>query len=116
MGGRGHVRALSHSPSPEWKLAQKSAARQNTPMRVLVLGIDTLVLIAMLLQMYSGIVMSRHVFSYLRIEGGMMLARAAAYSRRLLGVCLDEPSSWAALEHVDGNGKKTVWAGKAIER
>lgn len=40
-----------------------------------MLGIDTLVLITMLLQMYSGIVMSRHVFSFLRIEGGMMLAR-----------------------------------------
>ena len=46
-----------------------------TPMRALMLGIDTLVLITMLLQMYSGIVMSRHVFSFLRIEGGMMLAR-----------------------------------------
>lgn len=46
-----------------------------TPMRVLALGIDALVLIAMLLQMYSGIVMSRHVFSFLGIEGGMMLAR-----------------------------------------
>ena len=46
-----------------------------TPMRVLMLGIDTLVLIAMLLQMYSGIVMSRHVFSFLGIGGGMMLTR-----------------------------------------
>lgn len=46
-----------------------------TPMRVLMLGIDTLVLIAMLAQMYSGIVMSRHVFSFLGIGGGMMLAR-----------------------------------------
>lgn len=46
-----------------------------TPMRLLMLCIDTLVLIAMLLQMYSGIVMSRHVFSFLGIEGGMMLAR-----------------------------------------
>lgn len=46
-----------------------------TPMRLLMLCIDTLVLIAMLLQMYSGIVMSSHVFSFLGIEGGMMLAR-----------------------------------------
>lgn len=46
-----------------------------TPMRVLMLCIDALVLTAMLLQLYSGIVMSRHVFSFLEIKGGMMLAR-----------------------------------------
>lgn len=46
-----------------------------TPYRVLQLAIDTLTLLAMLALMYSSIVMSRHVFAFLPIEGGMSLAR-----------------------------------------
>ncbi|WP_308751922.1 DUF4405 domain-containing protein [uncultured Anaerotruncus sp.] len=46
-----------------------------TPMRVLTVSVNLLVLAAMLTQMYSGIVMSRHVFAFLPIDGGMMLAR-----------------------------------------
>lgn len=37
--------------------------------------IDTLTLAAMLALMYSGITMSRHVFAFLPIRGGMVLAR-----------------------------------------
>ncbi len=43
--------------------------------RVLMLCIDLLVFAAMVLQMYSGIVLSRHVFAYLPIESGLALAR-----------------------------------------
>lgn len=46
-----------------------------TPMRVLQICVDVLLLVAMLAQMYSGIVMSRHVFAFLPIDGGMALAR-----------------------------------------
>lgn len=46
-----------------------------TPMRIFTLCMDVLVLLSMLLQMISGIVMSRHVFAFLGIDGGMMLAR-----------------------------------------
>ena len=46
-----------------------------TPMRVLTLCVDILVLLAMLALMYSGIVMSRHVFAFLPIESGLALAR-----------------------------------------
>lgn len=46
-----------------------------TPYRVLQLVIDTLTLFAMLSLMYSSIVISRHVFAFLQIEGGMALAR-----------------------------------------
>ncbi len=46
-----------------------------SPMRVLTLCIDLLMLIAMLAQMYSGIVMSRYVFDFLPIRGGMAVAR-----------------------------------------
>jgi len=46
-----------------------------TAMRILMLCIDSLVLISMLAQMYSGIVMSRYVFDFLPVEGGMSLAR-----------------------------------------
>ena len=44
-------------------------------MRILTLCIDFLVLVSMLVQMYSGIVMSRYVFDFLSFRGGMSLAR-----------------------------------------
>lgn len=44
-------------------------------LRTLTLCVDLLVLLAMLAQMYSGIVMSRHVFAFLPVTGGMSLAR-----------------------------------------
>ena len=46
-----------------------------TPRRVLTLCVDVLLLLAMLALMYSGIVMSRHVFAFLPVTGGMVLAR-----------------------------------------
>lgn len=46
-----------------------------TPMRIFQICVDMLLLIAMLAQMYSGIVMSRHVFTFLPVQGGMALAR-----------------------------------------
>ena len=46
-----------------------------TPMRTLTLCVDILVLLAMLALMYSGIVMSRHVFAFLSVERGLDLAR-----------------------------------------
>ncbi|WP_278942764.1 DUF4405 domain-containing protein [Anaerotruncus colihominis] len=46
-----------------------------TPMRALQTGVNLLLLITMLAQMYSGIVMSRHVFAFLPTDGGMALAR-----------------------------------------
>ena len=44
-------------------------------MRTVTLCVDILVLLAVLALMYSGIVMSRHVFAFLPIESGMALAR-----------------------------------------
>lgn len=46
-----------------------------TPMRIFQIGVNMLLLIAMLFQMYSGITMSRYVFAFLPIQGGMALAR-----------------------------------------
>ena len=43
--------------------------------RILTLCTDILVLAAMLTEMYSGIVLSRHVFAFLPIGGGIALAR-----------------------------------------
>lgn len=43
--------------------------------RILTLTVDVLVFISMLAQMYSGIVMSRHVFDFLPTSGGMAMAR-----------------------------------------
>lgn len=46
-----------------------------TTMRVFQLVVDLLVLAVMLIQMYSGIVLSRYVFDFLPIENGLALAR-----------------------------------------
>ncbi|MDE6132204.1 MAG: DUF4405 domain-containing protein [Oscillospiraceae bacterium] len=46
-----------------------------TARRIAVLCIDILVFADMLIMMFSGIVMSRHVFVFLPISGGVMLAR-----------------------------------------
>ena len=46
-----------------------------TPLRILQFAIASLVLAAMLMQMYSGIVLSRYVFDFLPLTSGLALAR-----------------------------------------
>ncbi len=46
-----------------------------SPFRVFQTAVNALVFLAMGLQMYSGIVMSRYVFDFLPVEGGMAAAR-----------------------------------------
>ena len=46
-----------------------------TALRIAMLCIDLLVLLAMLAQMYSGIVISRYVFDFLPINSGLAFAR-----------------------------------------
>lgn len=46
-----------------------------TPVRILMLAVNILTLAAMVLLMYSGITMSRHVFAFLPARGGMAAAR-----------------------------------------
>ena len=45
------------------------------PIRIFLTVIDVLVLLSMIAQMYSGIVLSRHVFTFLPIESGLAFAR-----------------------------------------
>ena len=49
--------------------------RKYTALRMTILCIDLLVLLAMIAQMYSGIVISRYVFDFLPINGGLAFAR-----------------------------------------
>lgn len=51
------------------------AKGRYTPMRVIQVLVDLALFIMMLLQMYSGVILSRHVFRFLPIESGMALAR-----------------------------------------
>ncbi len=51
------------------------AKGRYTPLRTVMLVVDLLVLLAMLALMYSGIVLSRHVFAFLSIQSGLALAR-----------------------------------------
>lgn len=46
-----------------------------TAVRIITLLVDCLTLLSMLAQMYSGIVISRYVFDFLPIEGGLAFAR-----------------------------------------
>lgn len=46
-----------------------------SPMRIFLTVIDVLTLLSMIAQMYSGIVLSRHVFAFLPIGSGLALAR-----------------------------------------
>lgn len=46
-----------------------------TAVRIAVLMIDVLLLFAMIIQMYSGIIMSRYPFNFLQISGGMSFIR-----------------------------------------
>lgn len=46
-----------------------------TALRMTILCIDLIVLLAMIAQMYSGIVISRYVFDFLPINGGLAFAR-----------------------------------------
>ena len=54
-----------------------------TPMRAFQVLVDMLLLAAMAAQMYSGIAMSRHVFAFLPVDGGMALARRL----HIVGAC-----------------------------
>ena len=58
-----------------WNWHKRICRGKYTPMRTLTLCVDILVLLAMLALMYSGIVMSRHVFAFLSVERGLALAR-----------------------------------------
>lgn len=46
-----------------------------TPIRIFQTVINLLTLAAMLMQIYSGLILSRHVFAFLPIQGGLALAR-----------------------------------------
>ena len=61
-------------------------------MRIGMLWVDILVLISILVQMYSGIAMSRHVFTFLPSVGGM------AYSWSILGFSFCESALRSSLE------------------
>ena len=58
-----------------WNWCKNLFRGNYTPARRFQLTVDLLVLAAMLIQMYSGIVLSRYVFDFLPIEGGLALAR-----------------------------------------
>lgn len=45
------------------------------PLRIIFTVVDVLTLLPMIAQMYSGIVLSRHVFGFLSIKSGLALAR-----------------------------------------
>ena len=64
---------LHHALNLNWH--KRIFKGKYTPMRTLTLCVDILVLMAMLALMYSGIVMSRHVFAFLSVERGLALAR-----------------------------------------
>lgn len=59
-----------------WNWHKHLLRGRYTPIRIVWLVIDLLVLAVMLMQMYSGIVLSRYVFDFLPIKSGLSLARS----------------------------------------
>lgn len=64
---------LHHCLNANWH--KRLFKGKYTPSRILSLCVDLLLFVAMLMLMYSGIVLSRHVFAFLPIESGLALAR-----------------------------------------
>ena len=58
-----------------WNWHKNLARRHYTPLRIVQTGINTLILLSMIGLMASGIIMSREVFAFLPISGGMSFAR-----------------------------------------
>lgn len=58
-----------------WNWYKNLFRGKYTPMRVFQTMVNVLTLLSMLVQMYSGIVLSRYVFDFLSIESGLALAR-----------------------------------------
>ena len=73
-------------------------------LRILRTAVNFSCLAAMLIQAYSGIVLSRYVFATLPINGGMATARVMAPCRLLLGGCTHEHPLGSAL----GNDYRNV--------
>lgn len=63
----------SHNACPSGTGELRSS--RYTPVRILMLAVNILTLAAMVVLMYSGITMSRHVFVFLPARGGMAAAR-----------------------------------------
>lgn len=58
-----------------WSWYKNLFRGRYTAMRIFQLAVDMLLLAVMLMQMYSGIVLSRYVFDFLPVEGGLAFAR-----------------------------------------
>ena len=58
-----------------WKWYKNLFRGKYTPRRILQVCVDMLTLLSMIALMYSGIVLSRYVFSFLSIESGLAMAR-----------------------------------------
>ena len=80
---------LHHVLNRKWLGGMRKG--KYTPVRILQTVLAAAVLVCMIGSMFSGIVLSRHVFSFLRIRG-----------LRLLGICADVSASGHSL----GNGHK----------
>ncbi len=75
-----------------------------TALRVWQTALAGLVLLSMLGSMVSGVILSRQVFAFLPISGG--LCQEPPYDFRLLGLRADVPSPGVPLEHDDGDGQE----------
>ena len=90
------------------------------PVRVFQICVNALLLLAMLAEMYSGVVMSRHVFAFLPIDKGMALARklhvlGAYWGFILMSVHLGlHWHSFLRMAKRKKNARKPAKAGKAV--
>lgn len=78
-----------------------------TAARVFTLCVDVFIMLAMLAQVYSGMVMSRYVFGFFANQRGYVFGAPAAYSWRILGLSFDEPAFGNSLEYDFGYAAKS---------
>lgn len=75
MGGGGDIYSFFAHHVLNWKWYKNLFRGKYTPRRILQVCVDMLTLLSMIALMYSGIVLSRYVFSFLPIESGLAMAR-----------------------------------------
>lgn len=97
---------LHHLLNRNWYRSLKKG--RYGAVRILQTAVNTLVLLCMLGLMVSGVILSREVFAFLPIQGGMGFGAHPAHAGLLLGLCDDERPPGAALGHGDGDGAQAL--------
>ena len=102
MGGRFHACAIYRPPCAERAWYKSMFRGKYTGVRILTSAMDLVLFAVMICLTASGIIMSRHVFAFLPISGGMGSSKADPHDCLLLGIHTDVFPSGTPLGHDAG--------------